>query len=702
MAENRMEEFLEEKDVQVYNRGDVLTGHVVQANEQIILVDIGYKSEAQMRPHELAPFREDGVQTGDEVEVIITYIDEEEGTIFVSERQAIYEKRIGELEKQYRKGEAVKGVVEGVVKNAGYHVNLNGIRAFLPGSHLGNDLPSDIEQLRGQEIDLKILELNRRDKNLVVSHKEFLKEKEREQLEQLFEQISVGDVVEGEIKSIVDFGLFVDIGGFEGLVHRTEISWKDLPAPPSTYEVGDTVEVKILDVDKERRRISLSIKQTRPDPWDNIAERYPKDEKFEGEVVALTDFGAFVRLEDDVEGLVHVSELSWGFPENPSEVVQEGDQVEVIVLDVDEQNRRISLSMRQAQADPWADIEEKYPEGAIVTGTVTKLLDFGAFVQLEEGVEALLHISEMSWERINHPNEVVSEGDELELKVIKSDGQRRKIRLSLREMQEDPWHTFVEEYPVGTVIDGEITELKDFGAFCKITDEVEGLIHVSEIAEEHVDQPSDVLDKGQGVEARIIGINEEKRQVRLSLRNVHEPHEAEKQDRQPQRQQPQQQQRPATQPSRTAERRSWPPEPTKATASSSTSSVGDTATEESGDEAEESATGHEALTMRELLKRRAEEADLDDEEADVEQTPPEASEAEAQAGVEEAEAEAAETEVDTDTDVEAGADADEATEAEVSAADQDDDDDEAAAASADVDDVDEADDEDDEEKDTTV
>ena len=624
-----MEEFLEEKDVQVYNRGDVLTGHVVQANEQIILVDIGYKSEAQMRPHELAPFRKDGVEMGDEVEVIITYIDEEEGTIFVSERQAVYEKRIGELEQQYRNGEVVQGIVDGVVKNAGYHVNLNGIRAFLPGSHLGKDLPSDIEQLRGQEIDLKILELNRRDKNLVVSHKEYLKEKEREQLEQLFEQISVGDVVEGEIKSIVDFGLFVDIGGFEGLVHRTEISWKDLPAPPSSYEVGDTVEVKILDVDKERRRISLSIKQTRPDPWANIKERYPAGEHFEGEVVALTDFGAFVRLEDDVEGLVHVSELSWGFPENPSEVVAEGDEVEVIVLDVDEENRRISLSMRQAQPDPWTDIEEKYPEGAIVTGTVTKLLDFGAFVQLEEGVEALLHISEMSWERINHPNEVVNEGDEVELKVIKSDGARRKIRLSLREMQEDPWHTFVEEYPVGTVIDGEITELKDFGAFCKITDEVEGLIHVSEIAEEHVDQPSDVLEKGQEVEARIIGINEEKRQVRLSLRNVHEQHEAEKQGQEPQAQtQKQKAQRPAPS-SRGSERQPWPPESTAAsTSSTSSSSTSTTSSSDDGpEEAAEGESGHEALTMRELLKRHAAEASIDDDEdADEESADDEADE----------------------------------------------------------------------------
>jgi len=521
MTENRMEEYLEEKDVQLYSRGDVLKGRVIQVNDQVILVDIGYKSEAQLRPQELAPFRQGTVEPAEELEVIITYIDEEEGTIYVSEKQAIYEKWIGELERHYRSGEPVMGIIEDVVKDAGYHVNLKGIRAFLPGSHLGGDLPPDIEKLRGQKIPFKILELNRREKNLVVSHKEYLRDLERKKLEEFFSKLEVGAVVDGEVKSIVDFGLFVDIGGFEGLVHRSEISWKDLPAPPNTYKVGDPVRVKILAVDREKRRISLSIKQTRPDPWIGISQRYPTGEKFKGEVVAITDFGAFVRLEEDVEGLVHVSELSWGFPEDPREVVKEGDMVEVVVLDVDEENRRISLSMRRAQPDPWDNIEEKYPEGSVVTGKVTKLLDFGAFVQLEEGVEALLHISEMSWERISHPSEVLKEGDEVTLKVIKSDSSRRKIRLSLREMQEDPWHRFVEDYPVGTVVDGVITELKDFGAFCRITDEVEGLIHVSEISDERINKPSDVLKVGDEVQTRIIGINEEKRQVRLSLRNVH-------------------------------------------------------------------------------------------------------------------------------------------------------------------------------------
>jgi small subunit ribosomal protein S1 len=576
MAENRMEAFLEEKDVQLYSRGDVLEGRVVQVTDQVILVDIGYKSEAQLRPSELAPFREESVRPGDEVEVIITYIDEEEGTIFVSEKQAVYAKWIDELERHYRRGEPVMGVIEDVVQGAGYHVNLKGIRAFLPGSHLGSDLPADIEKLRGQEIPFKILELNRREKNLVVSHKEYLRDLERKRLEEFFSQIEIGGIVEGEVKSIVDFGIFVDIGGFEGLVHRSEISWKDLPAPPNTYKVGDKVNVKVLDVNHEKRRISLSIKQTRPDPWVGLAERYPAGTRVQGEVVAITDFGAFVRIEDDVEGLVHVSELSWGFPEDPREVVKEGDVVEVVVLDVDEEKRRVSLSIRRAQPDPWENVEAKYPEGSVITGTVTKLLDFGAFVQLEEGVEALLHISEMSWERVSHPSEIVKEGDEITVKVIKCDGGKRKIRLSLRELQEDPWVKFVEEYPIGTVVDGVITELKDFGAFCRITDEIEGLIHVSEISQERINSPADVLTAGDEVKARIIGINEEKRQVRLSLKSADRPAAAEWEPR------PQ----PAAErrhDARRTERRREAPD----------------AYEE---ETEES--GHEALTLREHLKRK--------------------------------------------------------------------------------------------------
>jgi len=433
--------------------------------------------------------------------------------------------RIDVLEEAFREGRVVEGEVTGEVKGAGYHVNLDGIRAFLPGSHLGGDLPSAIDELRGQRIPLKILELSRRDKNLVVSHKVYLKEKEREQRMALFDSLEKGQEIEGVIRSVVDFGLFVDIGGFEGLVHRSEIAWKDLPVPPPEYKVGDTVRVKVIDFDKEKGKVSLSIKRLRPDPWDGILERYPVGAQVTGKVVSVTDFGAFVELEQDVEGLVHVSELSWGHPENPKEVVNEGDEVTVVVLGCDADAHRISLSLRRMQRDPWEDVEAKYPRGQTVTGTVTKITDFGAFVKLEDGVEGLVHVSEIDWGHVNHPRDVLSEGDTVEVKVLNVDPKERRISLSIRELKDNPWRKFVEQYSIDDVIEGEITEIKDFGAFMRITDDVDGLIHVSEVSDQRIATPADVLSVGDKVQAKIIGINEEKKQVRLSMRNLFGPPE---------------------------------------------------------------------------------------------------------------------------------------------------------------------------------
>jgi len=317
----------------------------------------------------------------------------------------------------------------------------------------------------------------------------------------------------------------VDIGGFEGLVHRSEIAWKDLPVPPAEYEVGKTVQVKIIDFDKEKGKISLSIKRLRPNPWDNITERYSVGSQVDGQVVSVTDFGAFVELEPDVEGLVHVSELSWGHPDNPKDVVSEGDAVSVIILGCDEQARRISLSLRRTQRDPWEDVESKYPRGQIVEGTVTKITDFGAFVKLEDGVEGLVHVSEIDWGHVGHPRDVLSEGESVQVKILSADPKDRRISLSIRELKDNPWQRFVDEYAIDQVIEGEITEIKDFGAFMRITNDVDGLIHVSEVSDERIATPADVLTIGQKVQAKIIGINEDKQQVRLSMRNLFGPPE---------------------------------------------------------------------------------------------------------------------------------------------------------------------------------
>jgi small subunit ribosomal protein S1 len=517
----KMEDAFSESDVKTYSRGDTISGTVVQVNDNEILVDIGYKSEGILPVSELSPFRENGkVEEGEEIEVLVTYIDEEKGTVYASEKQAEYEKRIDVLEDAHRQGSVVEGEITNEVKGAGYHVNLDGIRAFLPGSHLGGDLPSAVDELRGQRIPFKILELSRRDKNLVVSHKVYVKELEREKRMALFDSLEKEQEIEGVIRSVVDFGLFVDIGGFEGLVHRSEIAWKDLPVPPPEYKVGDTLRVKVIDFDKEKGKVSLSVKRLRANPWDGITERYPLGALVQGTVVSVTDFGAFIELEQDVEGLVHVSELSWGHPENPKDVVKEGDDVTVVVLGCDAEAHRISLSLRRTQRDPWEDVEAKYPRGQVVAGAVTKITDFGAFVKLEDGVEGLVHVSEIDWGHVNHPRDVLNEGDELEVKVLNADPNERRISLSIRELKDNPWRRFIDQYSIDEIIEGEITEIKDFGAFMRITDDVDGLIHVSEISDERIATPASVLSVGDKVQARIIGINEEKRQVRLSMRNL--------------------------------------------------------------------------------------------------------------------------------------------------------------------------------------
>ncbi|MBU1048457.1 S1 RNA-binding domain-containing protein [Candidatus Bipolaricaulota bacterium] len=522
----KMEDAFTESDVKMYSRGDVISGTVVQVNETEILVDIGYKSEGILPVAELSPFRTNGkVEEGEEIEVLVTYIDEEKGTVYASEKQAEYEKRIDSLEEAYRNGDMIEGEITGEVKSAGYHVNLDGIRAFLPGSHLGDDLPSSIDELRGQRIQFKILELSRRDKNLVVSHKVFVKEQEKEKRMSLFQSLEKDQEIEGTIRSVVDFGLFVDIGGFEGLVHRSEIAWKDLPVPPSEYKVGEKVTVKVIDFDTEKGKVSLSIKRLRSNPWEGITERFTAGTQVTGAVVSVTDFGAFVELEQDVEGLVHVSELSWGHPESPKDVVSEGDVVTVVVLSVDESAHRISLSLRRTQSDPWEAVAANYPRGKVVPGAVTKLTDFGAFIKLEDGIEGLVHVSEIDWGHVNHPRDVLAEGDEVEVKVLSADPSERRISLSIRELKDNPWQKFVERFAIDEVVDGVITEIKDFGAFMKITDEVDGLIHVSEISDERIATPADVLTVGAKIQARIIGINEEKRQVRLTMRNLFGPPE---------------------------------------------------------------------------------------------------------------------------------------------------------------------------------
>jgi len=526
-----MEEALDESDVRLFSRGDTVRGHVVQEAGQDVLVDIGYKSEAVLPKRELAPHRETA-QPGEEIDVLITYIDEENGTVFISERQAYFAKRYGELERAYKMGASVPGVILDEVGEAGYNVSLGGIRAFLPASHLGKGISTKLDRLKGKDLEFRIIEFSRRNRNIVVSRREFLKELEEKERDALFATLTPGSVVEGTVKSVVDFGVFVDVGGHDGLVHRTEICWKDVPVPPpERFEPGQKVQVMVLEADREEGRISLSMKRLRPDPWQGIVERYPSKARIKGKVVSVTDFGAFVELEEDVEGLVHISELSWTTPKHPKDVVSEGDEVEVVILTVDADRKRLSLSLRRALPDPWDDVGHRYPRGALVEGKVTNITDFGAFVELEQGVEGLIHISEISWQRVGHPKEVLEPAQNVRAIVLKVDEGERRISLSLRALQQDPWEEFLEQYSVGSIVSGPITQLKDFGAFVRITPAVEGLVHVSEISADRIASPSEALRLGEEISAKIIGINESKRQVRLSIKKISEDVEDVEKDR---------------------------------------------------------------------------------------------------------------------------------------------------------------------------
>ncbi len=518
----KMEEALGESDVRLFSRGDTVRGRIVQQGSDDVLVDIGYKSEAVLPKRELAPDRAE-VRPGEEIEVLITYIDEENGTVYISERQAYFAKRYEELERAYKTGGTVVGTVLEAVGEAGYNVSLGGIRAFLPASHLGKGLSPKIERIKGKDLEFKIIEFSRRNRNIVVSRREFLKELEQKERDALFASLTPGSIVEGTVKSVVDFGVFVDVGGHDGLVHRTEICWKDVPVPPpDRFKPGQKIKVVVLEADREEERISLSIKRLRPDPWQGIAQRYPQGTRVKGKVVSLTDFGAFVEIEEDVEGLVHISEMAWTPVKHARDVVSEGDEVEVVVLSVDEERKRISLSLRRTLPDPWEDVVHRYPRGALVEGKVTNITDFGAFVELEQGVEGLVHVSELSWQRVAHPKEVLTPGQKVRAIVLKVDPEERRISLSLRALQKDPWEEFLEQYSVGSLVSGPVTQIKDFGAFVRITSAVEGLVHVSEISPERIGSPSEVLRLNQEVTAKIIGINEAKRQVRLSIKKVSE------------------------------------------------------------------------------------------------------------------------------------------------------------------------------------
>ena len=500
--------------------GDIVLGTILEIRGDVALVDIGYKSEGLIPLKEFRnPAGEITIKAGDTVDVYLEKKEDADGLIVLSREKAEKIKIWDELAKVYEKGGGVTGVILGRTKG-GLIVDI-GVRAFLPGSQVDLRPVRDLDKLIGKAFPMKIIKLNQKRGNIVLSRRELLEEERKRLKEDTLATLTDGKPIRGKIKNITEYGAFVDLGGLDGLLHITDMSWGRVGHPSELFQIGDEIDVVVLKFDRATERVSLGYKQRMPDPWASVAERFAVGSRLKGKVVSLTDYGAFIELGEGVEGLVHISEMSWTQRvKHPSKVVAIGDAVEVVVLDVDPTNKRISLGMRQAEPNPWNSIEERYPVGTRVEGRVRNLADFGAFVELEEGIDGLVHISDLSWtKRVRHPSEILKKGDRVEAIVLHVDKANHRISLGLKQLQQDPWQSAVpERYRIGMDVQGTIIRTTDFGAFVELEDGVEGLLHVSELSSERVNKPEDVVQVGQELTLRVIKLDPEERKIGLSLR----------------------------------------------------------------------------------------------------------------------------------------------------------------------------------------
>ncbi|HLL76445.1 MAG TPA: 30S ribosomal protein S1 [Pyrinomonadaceae bacterium] len=508
-----------EQEQAQFQEGAVVRGIVVGINDRGVMIDFGFKSEGFVPVEEFTENGEVTVKRGDEVEVLVKHMESQEGVPVLSRADAVRMRAWDELEKAYRDGTPVKGRVVERVKG-GVRVDVDGVAAFLPGSQIDSRPVRNLDSYRNQEIEAKVIKLNRKRSNVVLSRKAILDEQNAGKKGETLNNLEEGIIVDGQIKNLTDYGAFVDLGGIDGLLHVTDMSWGRLQNPGDMFKVGDNVQVKVLKFDKERERVSLGYKQLLPDPWESVDERYLVGSRVSGSVASVTDYGAFVELEPGIEGLVHVSEMSWSKRmKHPSKLVNPGDKVEAVVLGVDPKNRRISLGMKQVQPNPWDTLRERYQIGTRVTGRVRNLTDFGAFIEVEEGVDGLVHVTDISWnKRIKHPGEALKKGQEIDAVVTNIDTENRRLSLSIKDTEPSSWDKFVHEHHPGDVVKGKISRFANFGAFVELADGLEGLCHVSELSEERVDKPEDVAQVGQEMEFRILRIDPETRKIGLSAR----------------------------------------------------------------------------------------------------------------------------------------------------------------------------------------
>jgi small subunit ribosomal protein S1 len=508
-----------EQSIKAMKEGDVVRGRVLSIDDDNIQIDIGFKSEGLVPAWEFMD--DDGtiqISVGDEVDVLLENAEGEDGRIVLSKEKADRLKIWDEISRAYKADESVEGVVIARVKG-GLAVDI-GVKAFLPGSQVDLRPVRNLEQVVGQKLKFKVIKFNKRRANIVLSRRALLETERKKLRENTLETLAPGQIVDGVIKNLTDYGAFIDLGGIDGLLHVTDMSWGRVAHPGELFQVGDEIKVKVLKFDSDSERVSLGLKQIQPDPWIDASMRYPIGKRVEGRVVSLAEYGAFIELEPGIEGLIHVSEMSWTKRiKHPSKVVSVGDNVEAVVLDVEEQDRKISLGMKQIEPNPWSVIEEKYPVGTKVSGEIRNITNFGIFVGLEEGIDGLVHVSDVSWtEQIKHPGEKFKKGETVEAVVLKIDKENEKFSLGIKQLQQNPWDEILKRYPVGSEVSGTVSSMADFGAFVKLEEGIEGLIYSSELSAERVDDPSEVVQVGHEVTTLITKVDPLEQKISLSIR----------------------------------------------------------------------------------------------------------------------------------------------------------------------------------------
>ena len=525
-SQEEFEEMLAAYDetMQDIREGEIVSGKVIQVTESDVMIDVGFKSEG------VIPIIEFGeplnVKVGDEVDVFLESMENQEGQLVLSKQKADFMKVWDTIKESYENGKLVEGRIQRRIKG-GMVVDLFGVDAFLPGSQVALRPVPDLDKLIGEVFSFKIIKLNKMRRNIVISRRVVLEEKRAKAKAEIIKELEVGQVREGTVKNITDFGAFIDLGGIDGLLHITDMSWGRVSHPSELVAIGDVLKVKVLNFDRERERISLGLKQLTPYPWENVEEKYPVESKVRGKVVSITDYGAFVELEKGIEGLIHISEMSWTqHIRHPSKVVAIGDVVEVMVLKVDKEGEKISLGLKQIQPDPWLTLEERHPVDSRVVGKVRNLTNFGAFVEIEEGIDGLIHISDLSWtRRIHHPSEVLKKGDKVEVVILNVDKQNRRVSLGYKQLIEDPWEHLAAVYPVGATVEGKILRLLERGVIVELPEDVEGFVPLTQLGRPDIHKPAEAFSIGEKIPLKVIEFDLDNRKIILSARAYFEDRE---------------------------------------------------------------------------------------------------------------------------------------------------------------------------------